>query len=47
MAEIYAGSRSRSEMMPLQPMLIQSALWLQFPPFTWLFKAYYGLAVLL
>jgi hypothetical protein len=28
-------------------MLIQLALWLQFPPFTWLFKAYYGLAVLL
>ena len=33
-------------MMPLQPMLIQLALWLHFPPFTWLFKAYYGLAVL-
>ena len=34
-------------MMLLRPMLIQSALWLQFPPFTWLFKTYYGLAVLL
>jgi hypothetical protein len=33
--------------MALQPILVQSALRLQFPPFTWLFKAYYGLAILL
>ena len=31
--------------MPLQPKLIQSALWLQFPPWSWLFAAYYSLAV--
>ena len=31
--------------MRLQAILIHLALWLQFPPFTWLFHAYYGLAV--